>query len=522
VRQEELKNITVIGSDGKPQTLKDALKGQYECYTGTADLYVYFFERSLQLLRTSGVLSFITSNKYFRAAYGERLRTYLAYATRPQVVLDFGDAPVFTSIAYPSILVTQKTRHLTKGQLPSPSGPMGFLHPRNLPPEDWQTRILTWETGPALESFPEVFDMQATLLVQRDLKPKGWRLESPVKLRLLERLRKTGIPLAEYVDGRFYRGITTGLNKAFVVNRTICDRLIAEHPSSKEVLKPFLRGRDVKRWRCEPQDLWLIFTRRGCDIKVYPAIYEHLKQFKKMLMPGVPGGRKPGSYEWYEIQDNIAYWEEFEQPKVIFGRFMDKATYAYDDEGFYHNDALYFASRVTPFVAVVANSPVNWWFLTQTCTDLQNGYLQALRQYQEEIPIPSATPDQQSWCERLAEALIWLNKPQMTKTKDGSLGLMVAYFEQWLNGLVYELFLPDELHARKLKLFEESAKLKMPDLTKASGSRKMMMLQEVFSKAYDPNAVLRGMLFDLRSLDVVRVIEDASVATEESSVGDET
>ncbi len=68
-------------------------------------LYVYFFERSLQLLHPGGLLSFITSNKYFSAVYGERLRTYLAYATRPRVMLDFGDAPVFTSIAYPAILV---------------------------------------------------------------------------------------------------------------------------------------------------------------------------------------------------------------------------------------------------------------------------------------------------------------------------------------------------------------------------------------------------------------------------------
>ena len=64
-------------------------------------------------------------------------------------------------------------------------------------------------------------------------------------------------------------------------------------------------------------------SRRGIDIRKHPAIHDHLKQFKKALTPGIPGGRKPGSYEWYEIQDNIAYWREFEQPKVIFGRFMD-------------------------------------------------------------------------------------------------------------------------------------------------------------------------------------------------------
>ena len=85
-------------------------------------------------------------------------------------------------------------------------------------------------------------------------------------LRLLEKLRGAGKPLGEYVNGRFYYGIKTGLNEAFVVDRATRDWLIREHKSSAEILKPFLRGRDVKRWRVEPQDLWLIFTRRGIDI----------------------------------------------------------------------------------------------------------------------------------------------------------------------------------------------------------------------------------------------------------------
>ena len=99
--------------------------------------------------------------------------------------------------------------------------------------------------GPDLHEFPGTFEAQAQALAQRDLKPDAWRLESPVKLRLLERLQKAGTPLGEYVKGRFYYGIKTGLNEAFVVDRATRDRLITEHSSSKEILKPFLRGRDV-------------------------------------------------------------------------------------------------------------------------------------------------------------------------------------------------------------------------------------------------------------------------------------
>ena len=125
-----------------------------------------------------------------------------------------------------------------------------------------------------------------------------------------------------------------------------------------------------------------------------------------------------------------------------------------------------------------------------------------------EFPVPSATLAQQSFCERLANALIWLHSPVGKKTKDAPTGLMIAYLEQWLNGLAYELFFPGELHARKLKLFDETTKLNLPDLAKFRAADKLTALQELHERAYDTKSALRGMLFDLKSLDVVRVIED--------------
>ena len=211
VRQEQL------------AAFKPIFQQQYACYTGTADLYVYFFERGLRLLRDGGVLTYISSNKYFRAGYGEKLRGFLAGQTRIEQLIDFGDAPVFTAIAYPSIIVAQ----------------------RGAPAEN-QTRALTWPAGVALENFADTFHERSFLIAQRELTADGWRLEMPSVLRLMEKLRRAGKPLGEYVNGRLYRGIITGLNEAMVVDRATRDRLIAEHPSSAEVLKPYLRGRDVK------------------------------------------------------------------------------------------------------------------------------------------------------------------------------------------------------------------------------------------------------------------------------------
>lgn len=521
VRQEELKSQTVIGSDGKTQPLKDALKDQYECYTGTADLYVYFFERSLQLLRTGGVLSFITSNKYFRAGYGERLRTYLAYATRPSGVLDFGDAPVFTSIAYPAILVTQKMRHVEKGQLPASKGPTGFLHPRNLPPEGWQSHVMTWTPGPDIREFPDIFERDAFQIAQRDLKPDGWRMESPVSLRLLERLRKAGTPLCEYVQGRFYYGIKTGLNEAFVVDRATRDRLIAEHPSSKEVLKPFLRGRDVKRWRVEFADQYLIRIESSENVghpwsgkpdkdaersfaKTYPAIHKYFETMRKDLIKRYDQGR----YFW-ELR-SCDYWREFEQPKILYQEIATYQAFAWDDSGAYTNNKTFLIPGASRLALTVLNSPVSWWFLDKVASKLQGGAYAMQTPYVGQVPICPATAEQQCQCEQLAEALIWLHGRMARSSETLNVQLMIAYFEQWVNGLVYELFFPGDLHSRKLNLFDQTAKLDLPDLTKVPEKQKLEHLQEAFSKAYDKNATLRRMLSDLKTLDVVRVIEDVS------------
>jgi hypothetical protein len=130
--------------------------------------------------------------------------------------------------------------------------------------------------------------------------------------------------------------------------------------------------------------------------------------------------------------------------------------------------------------------------------------------YVGKVPIPSTRSDQQHLCERLAEALIWLHGGAVQSSGSSKVGLVKAYFEQWLNGLVYELFFSGELHARKLTLFDETAKLEPPDLSKVPEKQKLERLQEAFSKAYEKNAALRGMLSDLKSLEVVRVIEDIS------------
>ena len=212
IRQENIKE------------LKPELSNHYQCYDSAADIYVYFYERGKQILKNNGTLTYISSNKYFRSGYGEKLRRFVTNNCHICRIIDFGDAPVFEAIAYPSIIIL-----------------------KNEPPDGNDAQVFTWAPGPPLEEFAHVVEECSFAVAQEKLTSDGWRLESPSVLRLLEKLRKAGKPLGEYVNGRLYRGIITGLNEAFVVDEATVDRFIKEHAPSAELLKPMLRGRDVKR-----------------------------------------------------------------------------------------------------------------------------------------------------------------------------------------------------------------------------------------------------------------------------------
>jgi len=395
----------------RQETIKDykpLLEPHYQCYSGTADLFVYFYERSVNLLKKGGVLTFISSNKYYRSAYGEKLRAFLADHLAVRRMIDFGDAPVFEAIAYASILLGAKTEPAAGHTL------QGY----------------TWQAGDSLERITEVMAKSAFTIRQEDLKPDGWRLESPEALALLAKLRAKGKPLGEYVEGRFYYGIKTGLNEAFVVDRSTRDRLIAEDPRSAEVLKPFLRGKDVKRWKADPKDLWLIFTRRGIDIAVYPAIHNHLKAFKPRLMPGTEGGRKPGSYEWFELQDNIAYWREFEKPKLVIPAIERECAFACDSQGYFSNDKTSICvSDEAPYLAAILNSTVIWWVMTQTAASRQNGYFEFKPMYLTPLPIPACPDSTKAQLSELAEKASRLAGAELTEVEQQIDSIVFALFE---------------------------------------------------------------------------------------------
>ncbi len=410
VRQE------LLGSD-----YKASLKPIYpEAYAGTADLYVYFYARALQLLKPDGMLAFISSNKFMRAGYGEKLRQLLARNTTIQTVIDFGDLPIFEATTYPTVLVVRK-------RAPAPQQAI---------------QALTVDDIAVVPYLADTVHERAWRQPQVSLHPTGWTLMRPDALVLVEKLRCSGTPLGEYVNGRFYRGLTTGLNEAVVINRATRDLLIAQDPRSVEVIKTWLRGRDIKRWQVDWPQLYIIALQNSDDADAnnpwnvsdevearaifrhtYPAIHDYLSQFEDKLRPRYDQGKF-----WWELRACVFY-VEFHKPKIVYPDIAKRPEFAYDVTGAYGGNTLYILPTDELYLLGILNSSVVASFYSQISSTIRGDYLRFIATYMEQVPIPSPTAAQRAAIEALVRKLL---------EAEGQ-GPRVAEWEAELNALVYQV-----------------------------------------------------------------------------------
>ncbi|MBB6011320.1 hypothetical protein HNR59_000665 [Aquamicrobium lusatiense] len=488
IRQEKIESFRV---NNKPVIAKSQLKADYKTFAGTADIYVYFYERALRLLKPAGALAFITSNKWYRAGYGKGLREWLSANAHILKIIDFGDAPVFEAIAYPTILVG--TRKPASGK----PGPNEVVQSLNWAPVEGE------DPKESVKRFPERFAAEAFAMPQVELSPSGWQLEPQAERDLLARLRTGGSSLDEWSQGRFYYGIKTGLNEAFVIDGAKRAELIAADPKSAEIIKPFLRGRDVKRWKVEPADKWLVFTRQGTDIDHYPAIRKYLEAYRVQLEPkprtwdeknGSWRGRKAGPYKWYEIQDTVAYWENFESPKIIVPEITNSNNFAFDGSGFYCvNKMSILPTERWPFLLGILNSNTILWIAETTFTTKQGGFFEFTQQFVRQLPVPSCTQAEEDMMGSVVRAI--------------TAGADRLRLEALINAFVYELFFADELHARNLRPFAAAHEAGLTNLAALEGPTLARAADDWSRCLADPAHPLYAILFDLQSIDAVRIIE---------------
>jgi hypothetical protein len=364
---------------------KRALKGDYVAFDGMADLYVYFYEQGLRLLRPGGRLSYVVTNKWLKAGYAEALRDFFASKAQVEFVADFGHARHFFPDAdvFPSVVVVRK---------PVPS---------QTPPTDVQVCVIPREAVPEKGLLAAV--AAATYPLPRThFTKESWTLEPPAVVALLDKIKQNGVPLAEYAGVKPLYGIKTGFNEAFLIDTTTRDQLVKDDSGCVDIIKPYLRGQDIERWWSPWKGLWMIFARRGIDINHYPSIKRYLEGFRHRLepkpanwKPSTPEekweGRKEGAYAWYEVQDPVDYWPEFLKPKLLIKRIEYYADFALDAEVQHVNDSALIVPTIDRWLLASANSAASWYYRFKLFPHKKDEAVALDIPYVEHLPVGNPT-----------------------------------------------------------------------------------------------------------------------------------
>ncbi len=425
--------------------LKNYFHQRYQVYHGAADLYAYFIEQGVTLLKAGGKFGYIVANKWLRANYGQPLRRWLKQQ-RIEKIIDFGDLPVFKNAStYPCILFLSRDGARSKFSVA-------------------QVKALDFR------DLDEYVAQHRYPVKQAHLNDNGWALVSEEVNHLLEKIKSKGIPLGKYVDGKIYRGILTGLNKAFVIDETTRQKLIEKDPLSAEIIKPFLAGRDIKRYQPPVATKYLIFIPKGWTNEQskfskqpwkwlkenYPAVSTHLARFEQEAKKRYD----QGDY-WWELRA-CEYYNNFEKQKIFIPAIIKKASYTFDSSKIYSNDKTSIIPTSDLYLFGLLNSKVLEFIMRQTSSTKQGGYFEYKPMYIKQLPILPVNDSDTEYKSRhdkivqLVDRILMLNK-QLAKTKAPHdrevLQRQIDATDKQIDRLVYELY---ELTEEEIGMIEET------------------------------------------------------------------
>ena len=325
-----------------------------------------------------------------KAGYGEPLRRLFSEDAWIESVVDFGHAKQIFEDAdvFPSIIVARKP---TKAPKPK-TARLCSIPREQLRIDDLSRQIET-----------EGFDCDTN-----SLNASPWQFEKTGVATLWQKLRDCGVRLKDFAGVKPLYGVKTGYNEAFLIDTATRNELVVADPNCSEIVRPYLRGQDIGRWVPEWAGLWMIFARRGIDIEKYPSVLRHLTKYRVGLEPKPASwtgdswpGRKGGTYKWYELQDPVAYWEQFGKPKLCIQRIAFHSRIALDDSGMFLNDAAIILPTTDAWLLACLNSPAMWYFSFRYFPHKKDEALAMDIPYVENMPIPNPTDGQRDAAKRI-------------------------------------------------------------------------------------------------------------------------
>ncbi|EAJ6153347.1 class I SAM-dependent DNA methyltransferase [Campylobacter lari] len=429
IRQEDIKEL-------KPNLAKN-----YKVYKGTSDIYTYFYELGFNVLKQNGVLSFITSNKYTRAGYGEALREFLLKNTTLLEYIDLNGIKVFDS-------ATVDTSILSFEKAKTKDNSFKYLAPN--------TELLK-ENDFYIESI-----LKFNKIAQNSLSKESFTFNDEGTNALKAKIEKHGTPLKDWHGLNIYRGILTGLNEAFIITTEKRDEILAkckdeaEKERTAKLIRKMLRGRDIKRYSYEWAGLWVIgtFPSLRIDIEQYPSLKSYLSKFlPRIKQSGEKGCRKKTSNKWFETQDSIAYYQEFEKEKIVYPNMNKEFIAFFDNEFLLLNQKCFILSHQSNnkkellYLTALLNSNVNFYYFKQIGAKLGASGYKMSKIFVEKLPIPKIN----SKNEKLANELISLvDEILVLKEQDKKADTKTQ--EDKINSIVYKLY---NLSEEEIKIIED-------------------------------------------------------------------
>ncbi|MGO9111380.1 MAG: Eco57I restriction-modification methylase domain-containing protein, partial [Thermoguttaceae bacterium] len=359
--------------------IKSYLESTYRTYHGMADLYVYFYELWLRLLKPGGLLSFIVTNKWMKAGYGEPLRRFFAENAWMESVVDFGHAKQIFEEAdvFPSIIVARRP-----SERPKPATARLCTIPRE------QLRI---------DDLSRQIEEEGVGLPLSQLGADAWQLEPVGISTLFAKIKAAGIPLAEFARVKPLMGIKTGFNEAFLIDSVTRNGLVTADPRCDEVIRPYVRGQDIGRWQSNWAGLWMIVLKTSGDWawpwsdagdgaetvfqKTYPSLHAWFKPMEDALRKRQDKGRN-----WWELR-SCAYWAEFDKPKIVYQEIQFHPSYGLDNAGQYGNNKTFFIASADLYLLAVLNSPLGWWYNWRYLPHMKDEALSPVGFLMESLPI---------------------------------------------------------------------------------------------------------------------------------------
>lgn len=329
--------IQLQANEGK---LANELEPQkYETFTRMGDIYCIFYEQAMNLLKKKGISCFITSNKWMRAGYGEKLRGYLAKNTNPLLLVDFGGTKVFESATVDvNVLVSSKENN------------------------QYSTKTCIFD-GKSTDEL-SVFVERKNTIVSYNGNENWCLLENRIELAIKSKIDRLGVPLSNW-NIRINYGIKTGYNKAFIIDNTIKADLIRQDNKSADIIRPLLQGKDIERYWYKNSKKYIILTHNGCsqlnmphvDVNEYPAIKNHLDKYYKELVT-----RKDQGYTPYNLR-SCSYMDDFFKPKIIYSEIVQKPQFYLDENNLIPEASSFILSgEHLKYLCIMLNSKVIAYF----------------------------------------------------------------------------------------------------------------------------------------------------------------